>query len=149
MATELIMQKNADGRLMPVDGLSAEVIDTLPIGKPLGVTIKQKRNLKHHKKYWALVAAVWPHQGLYPTKRRLSKGLLKAVGHTDDILNLETLDYDSEAASIAFDSLDQEDFQQVYERVVEVVLTRILPGVNREDLDRQVQEILQGRGGPT
>jgi hypothetical protein len=41
--------------------------------------------------------------------------------------------------------MDQDEFEQLYERAVELILTRILPGVGREDLDRQVAEIMAGR----
>ena len=46
---------------------------------------------------------------------------------------------------MAFDNIDQTEFEQVYERIVDVILTRILPGVGRKDLEDQVHDILAGR----
>jgi hypothetical protein len=46
--------------------------------------------------------------------------------------------------SISFASMDQATFDQFYERVVQVILTRILPGVSNAELERQVVDILQG-----
>jgi hypothetical protein len=40
--------------------------------------------------------------------------------------------------------MDQASFDQFYERVVQVILTRILPGVSNAELERQVVDILQG-----
>lgn len=51
--------------------------------------------------------------------------------------------------SISFAAMDQGEFEQFYERAVELILTRILPGVDRPELDAQVMDILDGRGGGT
>jgi hypothetical protein len=36
-------------------------------------------------------------------------------------------------------------FEQFYERALDVITTRILPKINREDVEREVAEILAGR----
>jgi hypothetical protein len=48
------------------------------------------------------------------------------------------------AKSISFKALDQKGFEAVYERVVLIILEKILKGVARADLDREVEQILIG-----
>ena len=112
----------------------------------LGVTVRQKRNLAHHNKYWALIDAVWEHQALYPTVTALSDGVKLACGLTEETLNPLTMEVSLKPSSIAFDAMDQDDFEQFYERAIGIIIERILPGVNSRDLDRRVQDIMKGRG---
>ena len=46
--------------------------------------------------------------------------------------------------SISFAAMSQTEFEQWYDRVVEIITTRIVPNVNSDDLEYQVQEILDG-----
>ena len=46
------------------------------------------------------------------------------------------------ADSISFGSMDQEKFEEVYSKVVDVILKHILKNYTRDDLDNVVNEIL-------
>jgi hypothetical protein len=133
------------GRLVPADKVSADELADLPAGVVLRCQITRPRNPRHHAKYWALISAIFPHQKAYPTRNQLHEQLKKAVGFTVETVNLMTGEIEYEADSMAWDNLDQKGFEEVYERIVEVILTRVLPGVGRRDLDAQVMDILEGR----
>lgn len=137
--------KEAGGRLSPADGHSAELIDALPAGKVYGATIKRKRNVQHLKKYWALIDAVWPAQALYPTSKRLGNAIKRACGLVDENLDPVTLKPYDEVGSIAFDAMEQDEFEEFFSRAVDLICNHILPGVGREDLRRRVDDILEGR----
>lgn len=145
MAQEVLFTKTQDGRIAPADGLSAEQIDGLSVGQVYGATIKKKRNVKHLRKYWALMSAVFPHQAFYPTVKKLERGVKRALGLTEEVLNPVTMEYETDTGSIAFDKMEQDEFSEYYDRSVDLILTRIVPGVGREDLERQVLEILEGK----
>jgi hypothetical protein len=47
--------------------------------------------------------------------------------------------------SISFASMAQTPFEEWYTHVVDIITTRILPSVNRDELTERVNEILEGR----
>lgn len=144
MAVDVRVKRVMD-RLVPADKVSADELADLPAGVILRCQITQPRNPRHHGKYWALISAIFPHQKMYASRQQLHEQLKKAVGFVIETTNLLTGEIEYEADSIAFDNLDQKGFEEVYERIVDVILTRILPGVGRRDLEAQVLDILEGR----
>ena len=44
-----------------------------------------------------------------------------------------------------FNKMDQAEFAQFYDKVVDLILTRLLPGVGKAHLEAQVIDILDGR----
>jgi hypothetical protein len=144
MATEIRVRRVLN-RLVPVDKISEDDLLLLPADKEFDCKIWKKRNSDHHRKYFALVNAIFPHQKYWPTVKALHDQLKIAVGFSYEARDIRTGEVRTYPDSIAFDSIDQTEFEQVYERIVEVVLTRVLPGVGRKDLDTQVHDILAGR----
>ena len=45
--------------------------------------------------------------------------------------------------SIAFHAMDQAEFEAFYERVIDVVVSEIIPGLSREDLKRELSEFTE------
>lgn len=132
-------------RLVPADRLSEDELVQLDPDKEFDCKIWRKRNGDHHRKYFALVNAIFPHQSAWPTTKALHDQLKMAVGFSYEAKDMATGEIRTYPDSIAFDRLDQAEFEQVYERIVQVILTRILPGVGRRDLESQVLDILAGR----
>ena len=145
MAREILFTKDRLGRLRPADARSAELWDELPKDKGLRAVVTQPRNVDHHRKFFALLSVIWPHQDLYPTVDDLLEGIKLALGHTKEARNAETLEPVIVPASISFGSMDQDAFEQFYDRAVDLICRRIIPGLGRSDLEREVNEILAGR----
>jgi len=144
MATTLYMKRVMD-RLVPADRISAELLGDLPADAQLTCKITQPRNPKHHNKFFALLHAVFPHQSAYLSRDDLRDELTIAAGHFHMVKDIRTGQQKPVADSIAFDKMDQKAFEPFYDAVVNIVLTRILPGVGRRDLEAQVMDILEGR----
>jgi hypothetical protein len=145
MPREIFFTISPLGRFHPNDARSAELYDELPKGKVMRATVTQPRNVDHHRKFFALLGAVWPHQDMYPTTEALLDGIKLALGHVQEARNAETLELVMVPASINFGSMDQATFEQFYEKAVDLICTRIIPGLNNNDLDREVENILEGR----
>ncbi len=62
-----------------------------------------------------------------------------------DVIHLPNDKFMVEAKSIAFDKMKQDEFEEFYDRAIELITTVILPGINREDVNREVDAILAGR----
>lgn len=145
MATEIWLQRRL-GHLVPANAQSAELLAALPADKWMLATIRMPRNVKHHRKYWALLQAVFPHQTTWPTMKSFHRQIKKAMGFGEWV-EAENGKKEFIEDSISFASMDQTEFEQLYARLVELILTKVLPNVNSEDLEREVQDILRGRGG--
>jgi hypothetical protein len=145
MATDLIFTITRLGKISFSDTRSAELWNDLPRGKDLRAKVTQPRNVKHHRKLFALLGVVLPHQDVYLTTHALLDGIKLATGHTHAVINPETGETLHAPASIAFDKMGQDEFEQFYDRAVDLICRRIIPGLGRADLEREVNEILAGR----
>lgn len=142
MSIEVLMVKEK-GRLVPAEPMSAESIDGIKEGETVTCSIKRPRNPAHHRKLFALLNAVYPHQQLYPTVQELLQGLKIATGLFECGKTVDGYPF-MVVKSISFVSMDQHSFSQWYDRAVDIILTKILPAVNRADLEAEVNSILAG-----
>ena len=144
MGQTLFMHRVLD-RLAPSDRISAELLTEFSPEARLRCAITQPRNLKHHNKFFALLHVVFPHQSAYLSRDDLRDELTIAAGHFHMVKDLRTGQMKAVADSIAFDKMDQKDFEPFYDAVVQIILTKIILGVSKRDLETQVLEILAGR----
>jgi len=143
MATELYMRRRLGG-LFPTDAMSEEALEALPEDKTVKAVVTMPRNVEHHRKFFALLAAVFPHQDQWPTLDALLVGVKVALGYGETVF-LNNGRVVLVPGSISFAKMDQRAFEEFYERAVKLVLTKIVPNVGREDLEAQVFDILAGR----
>jgi len=130
--------------LVPANEQSLEALRKMKQGQWYRADIKMPRNVKFLRKYFALLGAVYPHQSMWPTFKKFRDKFEEALGHGEYHVNGKGERY-FENESISFAKMEEDEFEQLYERAVELILTQILPGVGRADLDRQIEEIMAGR----
>lgn len=145
MATELFARRHM-GALRPIDAAGEQALADIPQGELVRVTIRRPRNVQHHRKFFALVAAIYPHQDLYPTEETLLAAIKVALGYGESI-KLPDGRTIIVPGSISFAKMDQKAFADFYDRALTLILARILPGVNKADLEREIDEILAGYNG--
>ncbi len=143
MAETVFLVKTLGG-LRPANAVAAETLDRIPVGQEIKAELTRPRHLTHHRKFFALLQAIFPHQTVYATMRAFRAALTCAAGHceTQTLPDGRTILIPE---SISFGKLDQAGFEQFYDRALDIILTRILPGISREDVTREVDEILAGR----
>jgi hypothetical protein len=139
----VLFARRVGGALAPADAASAAALEAIPEGASVQLKLTQPRNLSHHRKYWALLQAVFPHQTVYPTLDAFAAAMKVATGLAEPIA-LPNGRVVYAGSSISFARMDQKAFEQFYERAVQIVLTRILPKVDSDALDHEVQTILAG-----
>ncbi len=86
--------------------------------------IKQPRNLKHHKKYWALCTLVYENSEGFTGTENVSDWLKLKVGDVDYIEVTEERTC-VKPRSINFESMDQEEFSKFWDRVLPFVCERL------------------------
>ncbi len=140
MAFEVYCKREGN-HLGAVDAISAEAIAGIKAHETVTVSIRRSRNGKHHRKLFALLKIVFDNQTAFATTEQLLDALKLATGLFDIGKTVDGIPFTS-PRSISFASMCQSEFEQWYDKAVEVILTKILPGVNRADLEAQVLEIL-------
>lgn len=142
MATD-VMLVCENRRLVAADPMSLEALDGMREGEIVSAKITRPRNVRHHRKFFALLGIVFEAQDRYPTMEHLLDAIKIAIGHYDTIQLTKTKTV-IKTKSISFASMDQAAFEQFYDRVVRLIVTKILPGTDSAELEQQVLEIIGG-----
>ncbi len=127
--------------LIPSDAAALGVLDGYKIGDVIRVQVSKPRNPKHHAKYWALLKLV--HDGtavqdIYPTVNKLHHAIKGALGYFSEV-KLPDGKIFHVVDSIAYESMDQQAFEEFYGKVLDLITTQIVPNLDRENLVREVE----------
>lgn len=130
--------------LSAADPISLETLQGIGQHETVVATIRRARNIRHHRKLFALLQAIYPHQTQFATIEDLLNTLKVATGLFDTGKTIDGIPF-MMPRSISFASMTQASFEQFYERVVDIITTKIVPGIGRDDLAREVDIILGHR----
>ncbi len=149
--TKAYFLKTANG-LVPENEESFEALKKVKIGNVIHVEWKQPRNYEYHKKFFALLQigfdafeppiAEYRGNPVQKSFERFRKDVIIAAGYFDAVANIRG-EVRAEAKSISFGSMSQEDFEALYNNVVNVLLQRVLSNYTRSDLDNVVNQIIR------
>lgn len=140
MSTTVLMRRTLAGKLEPVDEVGREAMEH--VKGVVSVEIKKPRNLGHHRKLFALLSLILPNQTRYATTEELLCAIKVYAGLCVPV-QLGDGTMVRVPKSISFASMDQTEFEAFWDRVVKVVCERIIPGLKRADLERELLEIVQ------
>jgi hypothetical protein len=118
--------------LSPFGDESYDLIRALPYDTILTAKIQESRNPQFHKKYMAFFRIAWEYQNedtqsWFGSVRNFRKTIEVAAGHCDKVYNLELQSWVDIPRSVAYDELEQSEFEDLYERVKQIVFTQFLP----------------------
>ena len=129
------------GALRPADDDAETLLSKLKDGDLVRAEIKVPRNLAHHRKWWKLMQIVYENQDFYPSAEAVCTAIKLGIGHTESFRwkgGLVEL-----PKSIAFAKMDQAEFEEFYGRGVDHIVCHIIPGLDRTNLKREVEELLR------
>ena len=134
------------GALRPADDNANRLLSKLKLGALVMVEIRRPRNAKHHRKWWVLVQLIADNlEGHYPAER-ISDLIKVRIGH---VTRIRTMSGVTELPkSISFASMDQTAFEDFYDRAIAYICSDLLPGLDRDDLTREVLALLDGPDAP-
>ena len=138
--------RNTETGLLPLYDSDDFEKRKLKIGQDYKVEIKKARNFQFHKKYFALIRLAYlnmPEQfdSQYPHPENLRKALQIEAGYFETSYTLDGMQL-IESKSIAFDKLDEDGFQEVYNKVLDVILKWILPNNTSEEIEKELINFL-------
>lgn len=122
-------------------------------GEVVSAEIKRPRNYEFHKKYFALLNYAF---GVWEPEEYKSKTVNKYFGKNfdrfrEDITCLSgyyelvpTIDGQvrARAKSISFGKMDEDEFQELYSKTIDVILKHVLHNYTHEDIDRVIENIV-------
>lgn len=93
----------------------------IKVGEPLEYEYKQLRNIRFHRKLFALLNMVFQNQEIYNNIEHLRKDLTIESGYYDLRPNIHGEEI-KEAKSISFANMDQDEFDSYYSAVLDTVV---------------------------
>lgn len=148
---EIVLAKAAGGALVPVDQQSVDAIAKLKLGQGVKVTIKRVRNLGHHRKMMALLNLAfdawepeemeWKGQKVEKNFDSFRSDVIILAGYREATYNFRG-EVRVRAKSMSFANMSQDEFEGLYSKVIDVVLTKILTNYKRDDFDNVLNQVL-------
>lgn len=136
--------------LIPATPADQDKIETIKNGQFLEVDIKQKRNVKFHRKFFAMLNvgfdAFEPEQKAYKGQvaeknfERFRKDVVILAGFYDSTYDIQG-NLKLEAHSISFGKMGEDEFNKVYNACCNVLLMKVLSNYTRADLDSVVEQL--------
>ncbi len=141
MSTEIVMRREGF-HLVAVDQMGADDLQLIPSGKDLMITIRSPRNLRQFRLAWALATKVHEACDWLPDKESSMEWLKIKARHVKYLQDPRTKMVAIVPKSIAFASLSQDAFKRVFDRMVYITTTEIIPGLKESDLRREIENMV-------
>lgn len=138
---QAVFAKAQGQTLVPVDDNAARLVRSLKLGAGISVEASRMRNVRFHRKFFALLRLAfdsWEPQAadfdmmrsgaVVPVAKDFEsfrEHVLILAGHCDATYGADG-SVRLKAKSIAFENLDDFEFEEIYKRVVDVVWERVL-----------------------
>ncbi len=104
------------------------------------------RHGPHHRKLFALLALVADNSETYDTTEKALVAIKLVTGYADPVIDPRTGELTQVPQSIAYDSMDQDEFDRFYQAAIDGVLRFILPHLDRQTADHLLEQIVMGWG---
>lgn len=134
------------GSLVPADDTAEEILRGYKQGELLRLSVpKRVRNPRFHRKFWAMLNIVFKNQEHYKSLDTLLGVCKIRVGHCDVIQTKHGIV--QIPRSISFAKMDNAEFSKFYDAAVNWVMSEVIPGLKRTDLDAEVENELRNFAG--
>lgn len=130
--------------LVPWGECDYEIFKRLREGDEYYVDVKISRNGAFHRKYMKLFSVAWEY--LTEKQQRFFKGNIDvfrktievSAGHCDMIYSIERREWVEVPKSVSFSSLEQKDFEELYERVKDILFATALKNISEEEFNKNL-----------
>jgi len=134
---KILVVKNHRG-LVPVYDSDYENFAKIPLNEEFEIEYTKKRNLKFHKKYWALLKLAFENQSDYRSINDMRRDIAIVSGFYDEVVNLITGEILKIAKSISFAKMDDTEFSELYEKTKDTISKWL--GIDNETIDNEIQQ---------
>lgn len=124
------------GGMKGADERTEDAIKDIGLGEVVRVKFYSSRNIRHHRKFFALLQMVFKNQDKYLSLEGLRFAVTIAAGYAEEI----RLDGDKvtlKPVSISFSRMNQHEFNEFYDAAL-AAIPRLLPQFEGVDLDKEL-----------
>lgn len=141
------MINTLDG-LIPCLDEDYEAKKKLKLGRVYKFSVKLVRNYPFHKKYFALINCAWEflteeQQSFFKTQKGFRKTMEVAAGHCEKMFSIDRREWIDTPLSISFDEMDEDEFEDLYSRVFDVILQYPLKTISREYFEENLMNFIR------
>lgn len=133
-----ILLRNTVGGLVPMFPSDYDNKRKLKLGETYEAEIKRPRNYQFHKKFFALINLGWENTSMDLPFEVYRKWVIMKAGYVKTYNTGKGVLY--EAESISFGSMSEEVFDELYSRVLDVIIKDI--GSTSEDIEKALIEFM-------
>jgi hypothetical protein len=133
-----LFARNTINGLVPLYPSDFDQKRKLKLGADYEVEIKNPRNIGFHRKFFALLNVGHENTGLDMPFETYRRYLTIKAGFFNAYQTPKGIFY--EAMSISFASMEQDQFEEVYSRIMDEVVRDI--GVSSEDINKQLENFM-------
>jgi hypothetical protein len=134
---KLALVKQLDNSFKAAFDSDYEYIKKLKQGEIYFFEVKRERNIKFHRKFFALIRMVYQNQEHYSFEDELRADLLIDAGYFKTIVSIYGEER-KEALSINFASMDQDTFDKMYSDVLDNIVKHF--HFDKQDIIDNVQQ---------
>lgn len=138
---KMLLRKTLNG-FSPADDMSVEIAKRFKVGETYRGEIVKPRSTKTLGRYWVLCQMILDNTETFRSKEQVSDYLKIRTGHSTSIVAKKTGEIFHVANSINFDNLDEAEFADLWQRVCDVVVEDILPGITQNEIEYEMQKIV-------
>ena len=114
-----------------------ELIKKLKLNTVYQVEIKQPRNYRFLKKFFALINMVYENQETYNNIDDLRHDLIVSAGYYRKTINMQGVEV-KRANSVSFSKMNETQFSELYNSVIDVVVKWL--GFDKEDIKTNIEQ---------
>ena len=145
--------KTLDGRAAPFGDNAVKAWGRVKSGDLVEMDWHKIRNPKFHRKFFALLNFAFDHWeapkgfeteiSVTPQKNfeQFREDAIILAGFYEVYWRLDGT-FRTKAKSISFASMEEDEFEELYNKVINVILAKVLVNYDREELDRVVDELI-------
>ena len=131
--------------IRPANDIAEAMLRGLKEGEEFVGRFSKPRSLKQLRLFWGLMRLLVDH-AQFPTLEAASDATKIAIGHCQTLVFPDTGEVVMLPLSISFAALSQDEFQRIYQAMLDVICARWIVGVGKEALEREVWRAIDGPG---
>jgi hypothetical protein len=132
--------------LSATDEQSQAILRRIKFGEMVKVDVVRPRNIKAHRRYFALVNLIYQTAGDFRSPEVVHNTLKALAGRATPV----TLKGSGEVVlipeSISFSAMDEDEFQDFWNRVIKAVCEDILPTVTAPEIEMELLRMIGAAG---
>lgn len=135
---ELYVVKTINGFLKPAFDEDKEKFSQFPKDGYFEIKYTKKRNVRFHRKFFALLKIAYENQSDYRLMEDLRRDLIITSGHYEEVVNAITGEVYKIAKSISFSNMEETEFSLIYEDVKNIIIQWL--GIDNESLETEISQ---------